>query len=303
MSSTSDPQTGPAHAAEIASHQRFPFGANWARFLRHMDAWRIDTAQASLVEWLQTDRLAGLRLLDAGSGSGLFSLVARRLGAQVHSFDFDPQSVACTRELRRRHLAGELPGARLPAATADRAEAWLVEEGSVLDREYLGRLGRFDVVYSWGVLHHTGDQWNALNNVSECVAPGGRLFIALYNDQGWLSTWWTGVKRRYNRHSLWRALFIGVYTPYFIWARWLYWQLRGHGGTERGMSLWYDLLDWLGGYPFEVSKPEQVLDFLRARGFELRKMFTAGGKHGCNQFVFERVREPGTLQDNPSTRA
>lgn len=280
-----------SHAVEIEAHQRFPFGANWARFLHNLDAYRIETAERSLIDWLNTPSLQGMRFLDAGSGSGLFSLAAHRLGAQVSSFDFDPQSVACTRELRRRQLAGDAPWARLVGKSSTEAAAWLVEEGSVLDPSYLCGLGQFDIVYSWGVLHHTGDLWTALHNVSERVAPGGRLFIAIYNDQGWMSRWWTGVKRRYNRNVLWRCLFISIYTPYFIWARVLYWNLRGYGSTERGMSLWYDMLDWLGGYPFEVARPETVFDFLASRGFELRKMFTAGDKLGCNQFVFERVRD------------
>lgn len=294
--------SGASHAAEIDAGQRFPFGANWARFLRRLDHPRIEAARASLATWLGKETLAGQRLLDAGSGSGLFSLAARQLGAQVHSFDFDPQSVACTQELRRRHETGELPGAAATCVAAD-GDSWLVQEGSVLDPAYLADLGLFDVVYSWGVLHHTGRQWEALHNVSERVSPGGLLFIALYNDQGGLSRWWTTVKRLYNRHALWRVLFIAVYTPYFVWARWLYTQFSGRGGTLRGMSLWFDLLDWLGGYPFEVSRPEQVFDFLQQRGFELRKLATEGGKHGCNQFLFQRVRLPDQAQATPSTRA
>jgi 2-polyprenyl-6-hydroxyphenyl methylase/3-demethylubiquinone-9 3-methyltransferase len=53
------------------------------------------------------------------------------------------------------------------------------------------------------------------------------------------------------------------------------------------MDRWHDFLDWVGGYPFEVATPEQVFEFCAARGFELRKLATAGGSHGCNEFVFE----------------
>ncbi len=89
--------------------------------------------------------------------------------------------MACTAELRRRYSPED--------------SAWTVECGSALDQEFLGRLGQYDIVYSWGVLHHTGDMWRALENVARAVAPGGVLFIAVYRDQGWISRYWLLVKR------------------------------------------------------------------------------------------------------------
>ena len=270
------------HAQEVVSGERFEFGANWSRFLRLLDDRRIASAEQSLKQYLGVETLAGKRMLDAGSGSGLFSLAARRLGARVHSFDFDPSSVACTRELRRRYFPDD--------------ENWTVEEASVLDPQYLSSLGRFDIVYSWGVLHHTGKMWDALGNVAPLVAEGGRLFVAIYNDQGKFSRRWLAIKRFYNKTPpALRPLVSGAVCIQQWWRRWAKDLLRlrpfatwREYGKERGMSAWRDIVDWVGGYPFEVAKPEEIFDFYRARGFRLVKLATAGGSFGCNEFVFEK---------------
>jgi SAM-dependent methyltransferase len=271
-----------SHAAEVARGQRFEFGKNWTWFLATLTDARIEQAVHSLKDVLEATDLKGARFLDIGSGSGLFSLAARRLGARVHSLDYDPHSVACTRELRRRYFPDD--------------PEWIVESGSALDEAYIRSLGRFDVVYSWGVLHHTGKMWAALANAALPVAGGGRLFIAIYNDQGTPSRRWTKVKRAYN--ALPKPLRFLVVWPSF-WV--LYWRplakdflrlrpfqtIRNYG-KERGMSLWRDLIDWVGGLPFEVARPEEIFDFYRARGFTLTRLRTCAGTLGCNEFVFEK---------------
>lgn len=262
------------HGAEVAAGDRFRFGENWARFLTRLDETRIVEAEASLKTMLGVNDLAGRRFLDIGSGSGLFSLAARRLGARVHSFDFDPRSVACTSELRRRYFEGD--------------SAWTIEEGSVLDRVFLERLGSFDVVYAWGVLHHTGAMWQALANASLCVAPGGVLFIAIYNFQPLATRYWTFVKRTYNRAPLSRPLFLALHTLYPTLPGLVLRRLQGRR-YPRGMSVWRDLVDWLGGYPFEAARPEDIFAFYRRQAFTLEALKTVGGRFGCNEFVFKRA--------------
>lgn len=155
-----------SHAREVAEGQRFEFGKNWTRFLVLLNDKRIAEAENSLKQMLEVDSLDGQSFLDIGSGSGLFSLAGRRLGARVHSLDYDPHSVACTSELRRRYFPGDYQ--------------WTVEEGSALDEGYVRSLGQIDVVYSWGVLHHTGQMWQALSNAAIPVAPCGRQAVYCY---------------------------------------------------------------------------------------------------------------------------
>jgi 2-polyprenyl-3-methyl-5-hydroxy-6-metoxy-1,4-benzoquinol methylase len=271
------------HADEIARGERFEFGKNWSRFLEGVRDEHIVTAESSLKRMLDIDSLAGRSFLDIGSGSGLFSLAARRLGARVHSFDYDPQSVACAAELRRRYFPDDAQ--------------WVVEKGSALDADYLARLGHFDIVYSWGVLHHTGRMWQALENARLPVASGGRLFIAIYNDGGSKSRRWSRIKHAYNNlPRLLRApLALLAMTPNEAKA-FLRAAIHGRPGEYlrswiepndfRGMSRWYDIVDWVGGYPYEFATPEQIFDFYRERGFTLVKMKCGGVGLGCNEFVF-----------------
>lgn len=273
------------HAKEVSQGERFEFGKNWSAFLTTLNEERIIKAEESLKEMLEVENLRGKSFLDIGSGSGLFSLAAKRLGAKVYSFDFDSNSFACTKELKRIFFAED--------------ENWHVEQGSALDRNYIESLGKFDVVYSWGVLHHTGSMWEALGNASLPVVENGKLFIAIYNDTGSQAMRWKSIKKTYCK------LPKPLKTPFAVLAiapeegkNFLKslvtlkpqnyinsWTKYKNG---RGMNRWYDIIDWVGGYPYEVATPDEIFEFYKNKGFSLTKLKCGGVGLGCNEFVFKK---------------
>jgi 2-polyprenyl-3-methyl-5-hydroxy-6-metoxy-1,4-benzoquinol methylase len=275
-----------AHAREVAEGKRFEFGKNWSAFLSVLNDDRIAIAMKSLSEKLGS--LEGKTFLDIGCGSGLFSLCAAKLGAsRVVSIDFDTQSVACARELKRRYFPG--------------MDSWEITQGSVLDDAFLATLGTFDVVYVWGVVHHTGNMWTAIANLPPLVRPGGQLYTAIYNNQGLQSRIWTVIKRLYCSGAPGRWLVIGTFFPLFfcigvavdsLFLRNAFRRYREYK-KHRGMSMTYDWYDWLGGYPFEVAKPEEVFNFFRDQGFALKYLKTVGGALGNNEFVFVKAAAGG----------
>jgi len=242
--------------------QRFAFGENWQAFLRILSDEHIGEAEKSLRKFLGTNDLNQKRFLDIGSGSGLHSLAARKMGATVQAFDYDLQSVACTDELKRRYFPDD--------------PNWAVQKGSILDGNFISGLGQFDVCYAWGVLHHTGALWQALYNAQLPLRQGGLLFVAIYNDQGLISTLWKIIKRFYSSGWLGRATMSLIFYPIFFLSGFILDLVHVRNPARRyrehkkyrGMSLVHDWRDWLGGYPFALT----------GHGF------------GNNQFLFQRIR-------------
>ncbi len=218
---------------------RFGFGRNWRQFLSTIDEASIQRAVDSLQSFLKLNSLEDRRFLDVGCGSGLFSLAARRMKANVLSFDYDEQSVHCARKLETNYFPGN-------------DNAWHIEQGSILDDRYIDNLGQFDVVYAWGVLHHTGSMWQAMENTKKLTRDNGLLYLAIYNDQGSMSTLWKMIKRLYCSNLLGRSLVSIVTLPYFLFGGMAVGLIRyknpfqhflNYKRNSRGMSLYHDWID------------------------------------------------------------
>jgi 2-polyprenyl-6-hydroxyphenyl methylase/3-demethylubiquinone-9 3-methyltransferase len=249
---------------------RFPFGKNWFQFVEALSHKQIDEAQQSLQQAFQMKSFRDQTFLDAGCGSGLFSLAARNLKAKVHSFDYDPKCLKATKHLKTIHRFND--------------KDWGVERGDLLNREYMC-LGRFSLVYCWGTLHHTGDMWQALINLCKCVKDDGLLCISLYNDQGLKSDFWWHIKRYYNTAP--KVIQITMACLYYL-TRVAFSVLRGRNPLRRGMNMYRDAVDWVGGFPFETAIPCSVVAYCKVLGFDLIESNVVGKKSGCNEFLFKK---------------
>jgi 2-polyprenyl-3-methyl-5-hydroxy-6-metoxy-1,4-benzoquinol methylase len=262
--------------------RRFKFGENWLQFAADLQPGQIIEAVGSLSRLLGRNELEGLSFLDIGCGSGLFSLAAHKMGARVRSFDFDPDSVSCTQALRDRYYPDD--------------PHWIVERGSILDPGYIARLDRFDIVYSWGVLHHTGAMWSALDCAAGLVAPSGILAVALYRQTPLCGVWRIEKRAYVSLPPFVQSAVRGTYKVAFFAGKATlggnpFKYVRNYK-SNRGMDWHHDVHDWLGGYPYESAKADAVKSRMTQRGFRVVRTFERPAGNGlfgtgCDEFVFQ----------------
>lgn len=255
----------------------FSFGRNWKDYVQTIDDQNIKGAQDDIVEWLGEENVRGKNILDIGSGSGIHSFCFYQLGAsKIFSFDYDQNSVDATLSFRER---------------VGNPAQWTVTQGSVLDPSFLKNIEKADLVYSWGVLHHTGDMWNAIRNAAGFVKDGGYFFISIYakgpNYPNHLA-----LKRKFNEKSpigkfgmIWSYIFKRI-----IWKRVkkLKNPFTWNEKKARGMTVYHDVVDWLGGLPYEVATEDELSAFLLPLGFKIEKKLIKG-EGACHRLLYRRA--------------
>lgn len=267
-----------------AAGPRFAFGENWQAYVQQIGPADFERARQSLHQLVPD--LAGRTFLDIGCGSGIFTVAAASLGARrATGMDADEKSIAASRDMLAKAAAWDA------GLLTDRIR---FTAGSILDPG--SPVEPAGVVYCWGVLHHTGDLWRACAAVPDLVRPGGMLVLSIYN-RHWSSPFWKIIKRSYQWLPSWlRPLPVWLFVPAKLLVA-LIFRRENPFRRRRGMRFYRDLVDWVGGYPYEYASREEVAGFFQARGLKLQRFIPAAGGTGCNQYVFGKSVAPAAGPD------
>ena len=253
---------------------RFEFGQNWSEFSKKINETEVQQAVDGLIKLLPENFIPqGKTFLDIGSGSGLHSVAAAKLGfSKITCTDYDQNSVATTKiNAEKFNVQGSITAFQDDILNSELKET-------------------FDVVYSWGVLHHTGHMWDAIESAAQRVKKGGTFVIAIYTKTKFCGMWKV-IKKIYCKPPKFIQKIMG-YAYHFIrsFRQVLNGEIFKSYKNERGMNRFYDSIDWLGGYPYESASKDEIIEFLE-KNFDLQKSFrTEPGLGflgtGCAEYTF-----------------
>ncbi len=255
----------------------FDFGQNWQEFSESkLDDQHFAEAKNSIEDLIGVEELQQKSLLDIGCGSGIFSIAAALLGARcVVGLDINAKSIHASHKNLTR-FATYLTDEKVKFHVCD-----------VLNLEAIQTFGAFDIVYAWGSLHHTGSMWEAIRNASQQVAPSGTFVLAIYNCH-WTSPIWFQIKRIYNLSPRFVQNVLNYIFGAIIYLAVLLVVRKNPLQGERGMDFWYNVIDWLGGYPYEYASADEIVKFVEELGFTLKRIEPPRAPTGCNEFVFSK---------------
>ena len=250
----------------------FNFGKNWLNYSKIVKDEDLEIMKKSLINLIGLENIKNKTFLDIGCGSGLFAIAAKKLGAKkVMGIDILSDSIKSSEENKERFNIQDV----------------YFKQISILDNE-TKTLGKFDVVYAWGSLHHTGKIWKAIENSSYCVENNGLLILAIYNKHITSKFWWN-IKKLYNcKNRVLKKMIEFWYLTFIIPIKFILFT-REYIKDQRGMNIYYNAIDWLGGFPYEYATKNEVVLYLNKEKFQLIKYIPARGLTGCNEFIFRKI--------------
>jgi 2-polyprenyl-3-methyl-5-hydroxy-6-metoxy-1,4-benzoquinol methylase len=262
--------------------RQFDFGKNWTSFSQSaLTPERVNRARLDFGKLMEGVLLRDRTFLDIGFGQGLAVCLAQEAGARVFANDINPKCGEALKSTSRFFPSLDLNS--IPVVIGSILDDAIVERLHQLSADASG----FDVVHSWGVLHHTGAMKEAIGRAGSLVRPNGHLIISIYNAH-WTSPVWRMIKRTFVvAPSLIQRILIAFFYPIVLIAKAMV--RRGRpGDKERGMDFYHDVIDWIGGYPYEYATPDEIRSTIETLGFRLERLIPAAVPTGCNEFVFRR---------------
>lgn len=256
---------------------RFAFGRNWQSYSQNaLTSDRIEQARGTFRVLVDGIELRGKRFIDIGFGQGLSLVAALEMGANAVGIDIDKDNVLALQRTQQAMACMRTPE---------------VHVASILDASFVqNNKGGFDIVHSWGVLHHTGNMRQAVENACTLVADDGYFICSIYNKH-WSCSFWKTIKWSYNKlPPILQRLLVGLLYPVIYMAKWIVIR-RNPKKKERGMDFFHDVVDWVGGYPYEYATHGQIKSMVCEHGFKCLRVRPAQVPTGCNEFVFQKERE------------
>ncbi len=253
---------------------RFNFGKNWNNYSSKIDQSKLNDAIISLEKLLPSEiDFSKKKFLDIGCGSGIHAISAKKLGFKsVLCTDYDIDSVNTSRRNIDKFKS------KIKVIQDDILKTNIQEN--------------FDIVYSWGVLHHTGNMKKAINNTKKLVMPKGYLIIAIYR-KTYFCPLWTNIKYFYCRTNNFNKFILEkLFYSILIIRHIVSLNFSIFEKNERGMNLYNDSVDWLGGYPYESATIEEILDIV-GEDFNLINSFNTKPGYGifgtgCAEYIFRK---------------
>lgn len=257
---------------------QFNFGLNWKEFsLKALSEERVESARRDFRALIGDIQLENKTFLDIGCGQGLSALIASEEHADVVCNDIN-------------HISEQL--LKLNKAHFDISNPITFIKGSILEKSIIEKIKEchteYDIVHSWGVVHHTGNMYSAIDALCNLVKKEGYLVLAIYN-RHWSSPYWKLIKYLYNKSpNLIRRMMICLFYYIIYIAKYLVTH-KSPMEKQRGMDFYYDVIDWVGGYPYEYASIQEISDYVETKGFKLVKSISAEVPTGCNEMIFKRV--------------
>ncbi|MFQ6107920.1 MAG: class I SAM-dependent methyltransferase [Candidatus Aminicenantales bacterium] len=216
-------------------------------------------------------------VLDAGCGTGVFSIIFARMGAlSVVGIDISKRSLE-----RAQRQADQLG---LQNATFQKV--------NMLRLPFTDAC--FDIVWSWGSVHHTADPFGCLAELIRVLKPGGSLLVAVYRRTGLTflhETLRKGLIRLPSKYWIPFSRFLSLVAAPGISL------FKKRDKSRKGEKLEQLLFDWFFVPIRHSYLPEEIKSFLVKRGLVIKKYLPFSGRfNSTSNFIFKARKQTHLCQ-------